>query len=95
MKFHDPHQVILRSIVTEKSDKAQQRNNQYSFQVAPEANKIQIKEAVERIWGVHVDKVRTVNMKPKPRRRGWVRGKTRNWKKAIVTLAEGETIEVV
>ncbi|MCX7704538.1 MAG: 50S ribosomal protein L23 [Planctomycetota bacterium] len=95
MKFNDPHQIILRPIVTEKSDKAQQRSNQYTFQVALEANKIQIGEAVERIWGVRVKKVRTINMKPKPRRRGWVRGRTRMWKKAIVTLAEGETIEIV
>jgi len=95
MEFHDPHQVILRPIVTEKSDKAQQRMNQYTFQVAPEANKVQIADAVRRIWGVNVVQVRTIIMKPKPRRRGWVRGKTRFWKKAIVTLAEGDTIEVL
>ncbi len=94
MEFADPRQIILRPLVTEKTDRAQQRHNQYAFEVALEANKVQIRWAAERIWGVRVLDVKTCRMKPKPRRRGWVRGRTRHWKKAVITLAEGHTIEV-
>ena len=94
MRFDDPRQIIIRPIITEKSDRATQRENKYTFEVALKANKMQIKEAVERLWGVKVKKVNTVIMKPKPRRRGWVRGRTRRWKKAVVTLEEGHTIDV-
>jgi large subunit ribosomal protein L23 len=86
------HDIILRPIITEKSSH-QMTMNQYSFEVHPSVNKIQIREAVEKIFKVKVLKVNTLNVAPKPKRRGVLKGKTRSWKKAIVFLAEGQRIE--
>ena len=69
--------------------------NKYTFEVAKDANKYQIKDAVEEIFGVKVVRVNTLTVKPKTKRVRYVAGKTRSWKKAIVTLAEGDTIEVL
>ena len=66
----------------------------YTFEVAKSANKIEIAKAVEQIFGVKVVRVNTLTVKPKTKRVRYVAGKTRSWKKAIVTLAEGDTIEV-
>lgn len=94
MKFVDPRQVIIRPIITEKSDKSVNYQNAYVFEVAPDANKIEIRQAVEAIWGVKVLSVRTMNKKGKVRRVRYKRGKTSSWKKAIVKLREGYTIDV-
>ena len=83
--------VIKKPIVTEKST-ALAGTSQYVFEVDKAANKLQIKEAVERAFDVRVTGVNTMHMKPKRRRRGRQWGYTRGWKKAIVTLAPGETI---
>ncbi|HID32758.1 MAG TPA: 50S ribosomal protein L23 [bacterium (Candidatus Stahlbacteria)] len=86
--------ILIRFLVTEKSTD-QRGFNKYHFEVHTKANKYQIREAVERAFGVEVLKVTTINCKSKPKRLGWYRGKTRHWKKAIVTLRPEDRIEVV
>ena len=88
----DPRQVILRPIISERSYDLI-NDNHYTFEVAKQANKIEIGRAVEEIFGVTVLKVNTMNVKGKPKRVRYAKGYTRSWKKAIVTLAEGQTIE--
>ena len=87
------HEIIIRPIVSERSFSGMELNK-YTFEVAKDANKYQIKDAVEEIFGVKVLKVNTVSMKGQKRRMGRNEGYTSDWKKAIVTLAEGDTIEV-
>jgi large subunit ribosomal protein L23 len=89
----DPRQVIIRPIVTEHSYDLMDKNV-YTFEVAKSANKIEIRQAVETIFNVSVVNVNTLNVKPKPKRVRYKLGKTRTWKKAMVTLAEGDTIEL-
>ena len=85
--------IVIRPIVTEASiDNLQMRK--YTFEVAKDANKTEIAKAVEELFGVKVEKVNTLNMNGKKRRMGRYEGKTPDWKKAVVTLKEGEkTIE--
>jgi large subunit ribosomal protein L23 len=90
----DPHQVIIRPVISEKSYNLIEIENQYTFQVDRRANKNQIKRAVEEAFDVRVHKVNTVNVKSKPKRQGLTRGRTAAWKKAVVRLAEGERIEL-
>lgn len=87
------HQIILRPLITEKNTNLM-AYNKYSFEVERDANKTQIKRAVEEIFKVTVTKVHTMNMRGKMRRRGMRIGYTSDWKKAIVTLAEGDRIEL-
>ncbi len=92
----DPYRVILRPLVTEKSMKGVERRNTYCFRVDPKANKIDIRRSVETIFKVHVTGVRTMNLRGKARGRfGVYRGKSSDWKKALVTLKEGDRIEVI
>ena len=87
------YDVIIRPIVTEQSME-QSDIKKYAFEVAKDANKIEIKNAVEEIFGVEVEKVTTITMKRKPRRMGYHYGYTAQWKKAIVKLtADSKTIE--
>ena len=86
------HDIIIRPIVTEKSSRMMEEN-WYTFEVHSMANKIQIRKAVEEIFKVKVEKVNTINVKPKPKRMGAFQGKTRSWKKAMVSLAAGQRIE--
>lgn len=87
------YQVLKRPILTEKSD-LQRDENQYVFEVSRQANKLQIKEAVETIFDVRVVKVNTMVVKPKRRRLGRKIIQTRPvWKRAVVTLAPGERIQ--
>jgi large subunit ribosomal protein L23 len=89
-----PEQVIKRPIIlTEKGSLLRETQNKYLFEVHREANKIEIKQAVETLFDVHVQDVNTLVMRGKSRRMGRGRAQTKNWKKAIVTLQEGETIE--
>ena len=90
----DPHQVIIRPVISEKSYNLVETENQYTFQVDRRANKNQIKRAVEEAFDVRVYKVNTANVKSKPKRQGFSRGRTASWKKAVVRLAEGERIEL-
>lgn len=87
------HEIIIRPIVSERSFSGMELNK-YTFEVAKDANKYQIKDAVEEIFGVKVVRVNTLTVKPKTKRVRYVAGQDRSWKKAIVTLAEGDTIEV-
>lgn len=89
-----PQQVIIRPIVTEKSADLQADDNQYTFEVHREANKIEIRKAVEIVFGVRVDRVNTMVVRGNIRRVGRNYGKTRQWKKAIVTLHEGDSIDL-
>ncbi|MCL2530447.1 MAG: 50S ribosomal protein L23 [Coriobacteriia bacterium] len=88
----DPRQVIIRPIITERSYDLL-NDNRYTFEVAKTANKIEIRDAIEAIFDVNVLNVNTMSVKAKPKRVRYAKGKTRTWKKAIVTLVEGETIE--
>ncbi len=82
----EPHQVIVRPLVTEKGTHRATRNNQYAFEVNRLAEKEDVRTAVESLFNVRVLKVRTQNRKGKPRRYKFKTGRTKAWKKAIVTL---------
>jgi large subunit ribosomal protein L23 len=90
--------VLIKPIITEKATNDSELNNRYTFQVNTKANKVEIKKAVESAYGVSVEKVRTINVRPERRTRytktGIQHGKTNATKKAIVQLAEGETIDL-
>ncbi|MCR9199771.1 MAG: 50S ribosomal protein L23 [Planctomycetaceae bacterium] len=88
----DPHMVIRRPLVTEKGVHASERLNAYSFEIHPLATKSDVKNAVETLWEVRVDSVRTQNRQGKPRRQRVAMGRTKNWKKAIVKLHEEDRI---
>ncbi len=91
----DPYSVIIAPVVTEKSLRLARELNKYTFRVALDATKVDIRRAVEQIFGVKVTKVNTMRVKPKRRRLGLLpEGKTPQWKKAIVTLAPGHKIDV-
>jgi large subunit ribosomal protein L23 len=87
------HDVLIRPLITEKSTRIIEIG-QYTFEVHREANKIQIREAVEKTFNVKVKAVNTLNMPRKTRRRGRTVGTVPGWKKAIVTLQEGQTIDI-
>lgn len=89
----EARQIIIRPVITERSFDMQEYNR-FTFEVAKAASKIEIAKAVEEIFDVKVLKVNTVNVKSKKKRMRNIEGKTRTWKKAIVTLAEGDTIEL-
>ena len=87
------HDIVLRPIVTEKSARLNANDNTYVFQVGNDANKHEIKRAVEALFGVRVAAVRTINVRGKTKRFGRFYGKRSNWKKAVVTIAPGQTVE--
>jgi len=89
----DAHTTIIRPVVSEKSY-ALIGEGKYTFRVDDRAHKTQIAQAVEEIFNVKVDAVRTAKVRSKPKRRGLHLGKTRAWKKAVVQLAPGERIEL-
>jgi large subunit ribosomal protein L23 len=91
----DYHKIIRRPIVTEKTTQMMQEGNQYVFEVDRDANKIEIARAVQDLFNVKVSSVKTLNFIGKERRMGFHRGKRPSWKKAVVTLKEGETIPVI
>ncbi len=88
------YSVIRKPLITEKSTLSRDERNQYIFEVDKRANKIEITQAVEKIFKVKVLNVRTLNMSGKKKRVGKTLGQKSDWKKAIVTLAEGNTIEM-
>lgn len=93
MSNYDPRNIIIRPVVSEASfDKMEM--NKYTFEVDRHADKPMIRRAIEDIFGVKVTRVNTLWVKPKPKRVRTQPGYTRTWKKAVVTLAEGETIEI-
>mgnify|MGYP002856813020 FL=1 len=86
--------VLRRPIVTEKASILREGNT-YSFQVDPSSNKVQIRQAIESIFNVHVESVRTVNVPSKPRRQGIHAGRRASYKKAYVTLRAGDSIDAL
>jgi large subunit ribosomal protein L23 len=90
----DPRSIVRKVLITEKGTVLRETHNQYFFEVARDANKIEIKRAVENIFKVKVDNVRTMQLRGKVKRQGrWV-GRRNDWKKAIVTLQPDQKIEL-
>jgi large subunit ribosomal protein L23 len=92
MSLH-PNQVLLAPVVTEKSYELIDLRK-YSFKVHPDAHKTQIRQAVEELFEVHVESVNIVKVQSKPKQRNFRRGTRPGWKKAIVQLRQGESIEI-
>jgi large subunit ribosomal protein L23 len=89
----NPYDIIKRPLITEKTSIQKEDYNQMSFEVDCKANRVEIKRAIEDIFKVNVDTVRTMQVKGKTKQRGRIVGKRRNWKKAIVKLMPGERID--
>lgn len=89
----DSYGIIKRPLMTEKTMLQKEATNQLSFEVDTNSNRVEIRQAVEKIFNVRVIKVRTIQVKGKRKQRGRIEGKCKNWKKAILTLAPGERIE--
>jgi large subunit ribosomal protein L23 len=87
------HQVIVAPLISEKSSRLAEKRNQAVFKVLPDAKKPEIKVAIEKLFNVTVEAVQTLNVKGKTRRTGKVAGRRSDWKKAYVTLAEGQEID--
>ena len=93
MSLH-PNEVLLAPVVSEKSYAQIEENNTYSFRIHPDAHKTQVRQAVEELFDVKVERVNIVKVQAKPKRRGMTRGTRPGWKKAIVQLRQGDTIEI-
>ncbi len=87
--------IVGKPVITEKGSLDTADRNAYHFRVPRDANKVEIRQAVESVFEVKVAKVNTLLVLGKTRRRGYVAGKRADWKKAMVTLAEGHTIDVL
>ncbi len=90
----NPRQIIRRPLITERAAQLQEESNKHLFEVRGDANKIEIKRAVEEIFQVEVVKVNTTSVHGKMKRLGRFQGRRANWKKAIVTLAQGQRIDI-
>ena len=88
------HETIVRPVVTEKSSAAYQLRKEYAFEVHPQANKYEIRDALKQLFGVTATSVRTMQVRRNSVVRGRAKGLTARWKKAIVTLKEGESLPV-
>ena len=92
--MRNPHDIVVRALMSEKGARMREQENQYLFEVHPTANKIEIKRAVETIFSVSVAGVRTQVVRGKMKRMGLHSGMRSSWKKAIVTLKQGDTIDL-
>jgi len=92
--MNDPRKIIRMPLVSEKSTGLRTDQNKYVFKVDRKANKLQIKKAVEELFGVQVEDVTTMMMYGRPKRLGRFEGRRPDWKKAIVKLKKGETLEL-
>jgi large subunit ribosomal protein L23 len=92
--MRDPRSIVRRALITEKGTVLRETRNQYHFEVATDANKIEIKQAVEAIFSVKVSAVRTQQQRGKVKRQGRYTGRRSDWKKAIVTLQPDQKIEL-
>lgn len=90
----EPRTIIRRALISEKGTRLRESKNGYLFEVARDANKIEIKKAIESIFSVKVEAVHTLRMHGKPKRLGRYAGHRHDWKKAVVTLKKGSTIEL-
>ena len=89
-----PEEIIKRPLIlTEKGNRLREADNQYLFEVNRTANKAEIRTAVEKLWKVSVLKVHTMNVRGRMRRMGRGHAKTQNWKKALVSLKKGDSID--
>ena len=88
-------EILIRPLMTEKHMRQKEEQNTVAFQVRPDANKVEIRSAVETVFNVKVTEVRTINYEGKLKRMGRHQGRRSSWKKAIVTLAKGHKIELV
>ncbi len=93
--MREARQVVVRPLMTEKSMRLKDERNAVTFQVVPDANKVEIRQAVEAIFNVKVSAVRTSTVEGKLKRMGRHQGRRPSWKKAVVTLAPGHKIELV
>jgi large subunit ribosomal protein L23 len=93
--MRDPRAVLVRPLMTEKSMQQKEELNTVTFEVAPDANKVEIRQAVEKVFNVKVAAVRTASHEGKWKRMGKFEGRRRSWKKAVVTLRPGHKIELV
>ena len=89
------YEVIKRPRITEKGTELGEKHNKYVFKVSCNANKIEIRNAVEKIFNVKIEKVNTVKVQGKKKRVRKVEGRTPDWKKAVITLKEGNKIEFI
>jgi len=92
MSLH-PNEVLLAPVVSEKSYSLIEEGK-YVFRIHPDAHRTQVRQAVEDLFDVHVERVNIVKVQPKPKRRGLFKGTRPGWKKAVVQVREGETIEI-
>jgi large subunit ribosomal protein L23 len=88
----EPRSIVHRALISEKGTRLREGQNGYLFEVSRDANKIEIKHAVESIFSVKVEAVRTLRVHGKPKRMGRYAGHRSDWKKAVVTLKKGQTI---
>jgi large subunit ribosomal protein L23 len=89
------YHIIQKPVITEKASDDSAARNSYTFRVPQDANKVEIRNAIEQLFEVKVTSVNTLNVRSKIRRRGFVAGQTPAWKKAMVCLADGQTIDVL
>lgn len=89
------YRIIQKPVLSEKATYDTGGRNCYHFRVPLDANKVEIKRAVEKLFNVKVTKVNTLTKRAEPTRRGWVSGTSQSWKRAMVTLADGQTIEIL
>ena len=92
MSLH-PNQILLAPVVTEKSYNLIEERK-YAFKIHPDAHRTQVRQAVEELFDVHVERVNILKVQPKPKRRGTRRGVRPGWKKAVVQIRKGEEIEI-
>ena len=92
--MRDPRTIVRKALITEKGTALRELRNQYHFEVARDANKIEILHAIEAIFSVKVDHVRTMQVRGKVKRQGRYLGKRSDWKKAVVTLQPDQKIEL-
>lgn len=90
----EPRTIVRRAMISEKGTRLREKQNGYLFEVSRDANKIEIKRAIEAIFNVKVTSVRTIRVHGKPKRQGRYAGHRPDWKKALVTLGKGSTIEL-
>ena len=93
--MRDPRHVLIRPMMTEKSMQQKEALNTVAFRVRPDANKVEIRAAVESVFNVKVTAVRTASYEGKLKRMGRFQGRRSDWKKAVVTLAPGHKIDLI
>jgi len=92
MRLH-PSEVLLAPVLSEKSYSLIDQRK-YAFKIHPDAHRLQVRQAVEELFDVHVERVNILKVQAKPKRRGLIKGTRPGWKKAIVQVREGETIPI-